>query len=224
VQAGTIALVAFTGFGKGAVGFYDELARDNSRDWWLANKARYEDEVRRPMEELLEDVADEFGEAKVFRPNRDTRFSKDKSPYKTNIAAVIFQEGGGSVYLSLAADGLHVGGGGYHLDRPQLARYRAAVADDVTGPRLESIAADLRVRGADVTAHDILKTSPRGYSADHPRIDLLRMGGIIGIWGHPPRAWLHKPAAKDRVDDGWRAIAPLNAWLAQHVGPSTATR
>ena len=113
--------MAFSGFGKGAFAFYDDLEANNSREWWHANKRRYEDEVRRPMEELLEDVAGEFGEAKLFRPNRDTRFSTDKSPYKTNIAAVIFQKGGGSVYLSLAADGLHVGGGGYHLDRPQLA-------------------------------------------------------------------------------------------------------
>jgi uncharacterized protein (DUF2461 family) len=58
------------------------------------------------MEQLLQDVADEFGEAKLFRPNRDTRFSKDKSPYKTNIAAVIYLEKGGSVYVSLAAEGL----------------------------------------------------------------------------------------------------------------------
>jgi uncharacterized protein (TIGR02453 family) len=220
VQAGTIGLVTFTGFGTGAVGFYDELASNNARDWWLANKSRYEDEVRRPMEELLEDVADEFGEAKLFRPNRDTRFSKDKSPYKTNIAAVIFQAGGGSVYLSLSAEGLHVGGGGYHLDRDQLARYRAAVDTDPSGSDLETTAAALRKAKADVTSHSSLKTAPRGYAADHPRIDLLRQDGIIGMWAHRPGVWLSKPAAKDRVVDGWRALAPLNQWLAEHVGPS----
>jgi uncharacterized protein (TIGR02453 family) len=224
VQAGTIAGVAFTGFGKGAVAFYEELASDNSRDWWLANKPRYEDEVRRPMEELLEDVAAEFGEAKLFRPNRDTRFSKDKSPYKTNIAAVIFRPGGGSVYLSLGADGLHVGGGGYHLDREQLARYRAAVAAERTGSALESIAASLRDAKADVTSHSSLKTAPRGYPADHPRIDLLRQDGIIGIWAHRPGAWLSTPAARDRVVAGWRDLQPLNDWMAAHVGPSTTTR
>jgi uncharacterized protein (TIGR02453 family) len=220
VQAGTIAAVAFTGFGKGAIGFYEELAANNSRDWWLAHKGRYDEDVRGPMELLLEDVAGEFGEAKVFRPNRDTRFSKDKSPYKTSIAAVIHQDGGGSVYVSLGADGLHVGGGAYHLDRDQLARFRAAIDDERAGVALEGVAADLRRAKADVTAHDILKTAPRGYSADHPRIGLLRMGGIIGIWGHGSGAWLHRPAAKDRVVEGWRALAPLNDWLAQHVGAS----
>ena len=209
--------MAFTGFGKGAVAFYDELAVNNSRDWWLANKARYEDEIRRPMEQLLEDVSAEFGEAKVFRPNRDTRFSKDKSPYKTYIAAVIHQDGGGSVYVSLAAEGMHVGGGAYHPERPQLARLREAIDDDRSGTELERIAADLRKAKADVTAHDILKTAPRGYSPDHPRIDLLRMAGVIGIWQHKPGAWLHTAKAKDRIVDGWRKLEPLNDWLRRNL-------
>ncbi len=216
--------MAFTGFGKGAIAFYEELAGNNSREWWHANKRRYEDEVRRPMEELLQDVAEEYGEAKLFRPNRDTRFSKDKTPYKTNTAAVIFGDGGGSVYLSLSAEGLHVGGGGYHLDRDQLARYRAAVDADRSGKELEAITAELRRAKADVTSHSSLKTAPRGYSADHPRIALLRQDGIIGIWAHRPGAWLQKPAAKGRVLDGWRALRPLNDWMAEYVGPSHTAR
>jgi uncharacterized protein (TIGR02453 family) len=216
--------VTFTGFGKGATAFYEELAANNSRDWWLAHKRRYEDEVRRPMEELLQDVAAEFGEAKLFRPNRDTRFSKDKSPYKLNIAAVIFGEEGGSVYVSLGADGLHVGGGGYHLDRDQLARYRAAVDADASGTELMSIAATLRKAKADVTSHSSLKTAPRGYTADHPRIDLLRQDGVIGMWSHRSGQWLARRTALDRVVSGWRALQPLNDWMAAHVGPSTMTR
>ena len=190
--------MAFTGFGKGALAFYGDLAANNTREWWHANKARYEDEVRRPMELLLEDVSDEFGEAKLFRPNRDTRFSTDKAPYKTNIAAVIHGDAGGSVYVSLGIDGLHVGGGAYHPERPQLARLRQAIDADGPGSELERITADLRAAKADVTAHDVLKTAPRGYPADHPRIDLLRMSGIIGIWEHKPGAWLHTAKAKDR--------------------------
>jgi uncharacterized protein (TIGR02453 family) len=209
--------MAFTGFGRGAIAFYDELAANNSREWWLASKGRYEDEVRRPMEELLQDVSAEFGEAKLFRPNRDTRFSKDKSPYKTNIAAVIHFDDGGSVYVSLGAEGLHVGGGAYHPERPRLARLREAIADDRTGPELERIAADLRKAKADVTAHETLKTAPRGYGKDHPRIELLRMGGIIGMWEHRPGPWLHTAEAEDRVIAGWRALRPLNDWLARNV-------
>ena len=209
--------MAFTGFGTGVVRFYEELAADNTRDWWLANKARYEDEVRRPMEELLEDLSGEFGEAKLFRPNRDTRFSKDKTPYKTSIAAMVPQDGG-SLYLGVSAEGVHVGGGAYHLEREALARYRAAVDDDRSGTALEALAAELRAAKVDVTSHSSLKTAPRGYPADHPRIDLLRQDGIIGMIAHPPRAWLHTAKAKDKVAEGWRTLRPLNAWLAQHLG------
>jgi uncharacterized protein (TIGR02453 family) len=216
--------VGFTGFGRGSIGFFTELAANNSRDWWLANKTHYEAEVRQPLEALLEDLAGEFGEAKVFRPNRDTRFSKDKSPYKTNAAAVASQAGGTSLYLSFSAEGLHVGGGGYHLARDQLARYRAAVDDDRSGVALEAIAADLRAAGADVLGHSELKTAPRGFTADHPRISLLRYDGLIGIWAHAPRAWLHSAKAADKVAEGWRALGPLNDWLRAHVGPTSLTR
>lgn len=213
--------MGFTGFGHGAIGFFTDLAANNSRDWWLANRARYDAEVRGPLEALLEDLAAEFGEAKVFRPNRDTRFSTDKSPYKTNAAAVAAEGDGTSLYLSLSAEGLHVGGGAYHLARDQLARYRAAVADDSTGPELEAIAADLRRAKAEVTGRSQLKTAPRGVSLDHPRIDLLRQDGLIGIWAHPPRAWLHTKQAADKVSEGWRRLTALNTWLATNVGPST---
>ena len=110
-----------------------------------------------------------------------------------------------------------------HLDRDQLARYRAAVDDGRSGGELEAIATDLRAAKADVTSHSVLKTAPRGFAADHPRIGLLRQDGIIGIWAHPPRAWLHAAKAADKVADGWRALRPLNDWLARNVGPSAMT-
>src|SRR6266545_7682552 len=118
----------FDGFGPGAPRFFDELAENNTRDWWQANKARYESDVRAPLEYLLAELADEFGEAKVFRPNRDTRFSADKSPYKTAAAAVVGTPGGGTatLYVQLSATGLMVGGGCYHPAKDQLARMRAA--------------------------------------------------------------------------------------------------
>lgn len=212
--------MTFTGFGRGALGFYEDLAANNSRDWWHANRRRYDDEVRQPLESLLEALAAEFGEAKVFRPNRDTRFSADKSPYKLNAAAVAAEGDGTSLYVSLSAEGLHVGGGAYHLARDQLARYRAAVADDRLGRELEAIAASLRAAKADVTGRTQLKTAPRGIAADHPRIDLLRQDGLIGIWAHPARAWLFTAQAATKVAEGWRRLAPLNEWLAAHVGPS----
>ena len=162
-------------------------------------------------------MADEFGEAKLFRPNRDTRFSKDKSPYKTNIAAVIYQEKGGSVYVSLAAEGLHVGGGSYHLERPQLARLREAIDDDRTGKQIErhrrrppqGQGRRHRPRRREDRAPRLLPRPPPHRPAP-PR----RPGGMFA---HQPAAWLHTAKAKDRVVDGWHQLQPLNDWLAKHL-------
>jgi uncharacterized protein (TIGR02453 family) len=208
----------FTGFGPGAVRFYEELAANNTRAWFLENRLWYEADVRAPLEYLLDDLAGEFGEGRVFRPNRDVRFSKDKSPYKLNAAAVVDgPQGGHGLYLQLSADGLMVGGGAYMLGGDELARLRAAIDDDRTGPELERIVDDLRAAGAEIGAHDTLKTAPRGYPKDHPRIDLLRRKGVVGWWDHPPREWLRTARARHRVADGWRALAPLNTWLDKHV-------
>jgi uncharacterized protein (TIGR02453 family) len=218
----TVGVVLFEGFGTGIVRFYEELAANNTRDWWQANKQRYELEVRAPLEHLLEDLRPEFGEAKVFRPNRDTRFARDKSPYKTNAAAVIGQahEGVGTYYLSVSAEGIMVGGGAYMPASDQLARLREAIDDDKAGPELEAIVADIRRKDGEIGAHDELKTAPRGYPADHPRIELLRFKGIIGWWDHEPGPWLHSTAARDTVAERWRSLGPLNRWLVTNVGPS----
>ena len=192
----------FEGFGPGACRFYEELADNNSRDWFAGNRDRYEAEVRAPLEYLLDDLAGEFGEGKVFRPNRDVRFSKDKSPYKTNAAAVISSDGERrSLYIQISADGLMVGGGAYWLAGEPLDRLRSAVDDDRTGPELEAIVADLQAAGAATGAHESLKTAPRGYPKDHPRIGLLRQKGIIGWWEHPPRRWLTTSGDRERVAD-----------------------
>jgi uncharacterized protein (TIGR02453 family) len=212
----------FEGFGPGALRFYEELADNNTRDWWLANKSWYESDIRAPLEHLLQDVAGEFGEAKVFRPNRDTRFSADKSPYKTAAAASVGWDPSrtGVLYLQLSADGLMVAGGCYMPAKDQLARLREAIADDPTGTELEGIVADLEKADARVDARDALKTAPRGFPVDHPRIELLRMKGITAFVEHPPAPWLHTPQARDEVAAGWRSFGPLNSWLDQHVGPS----
>lgn len=202
--------------------FFEELADNNTREWWLANKPRYDAEVRAPLEHLLDDLAEEFGEAKVFRPNRDTRFSADKSPYKTQAAAAVGDapDGIGVLYLQLSADGMMVAGGCYMPARDQLARLREAIADDRTGTELEGIVAELRRADGRIEARDAVKTAPRGYPADHQRIDLLRLKGLIGVLDHPPGPWLHMPDAREKVAAGWRSLGPLNEWLTKNVGPS----
>lgn len=99
------------------------------------------------------------------------------------------------------------------------ARFRAAVADGRSGPELVAVVATLRRKGADVGAHEVLKTVPRGYDRDHPRAELLRHKGLTAWKEWPVGAWLGTAAAKRRIVDFLRAAAPLRAWLDAHVGP-----
>ncbi len=208
--------MAFQGWPAEAHEFFVGLEADNSKTYWEAHKDVYVDAVRGPMEALLADLAPEFGEGKIFRPYRDVRFSRDKTPYKTAIGAT-FAEGG---YVQFSTGGLGAGSGMYHLAADQLERYRAAVVDDKSGDQLDDLVATVRAKGIEIAAHDTLKTAPRGYPKDHPRIELLRNKGLITWQQWPTGAWLSKPTAKDRVVEFLRDSLPIRDWLDRHVGPS----
>jgi len=207
--------MAFRGWTDDALEFFEGLEADNSKTYWQAHKAVYDEQVRAPMEELLAELEPQFGEGRVFRPYRDVRFSKDKSPYKTNIAATL-----GEGYISLSADGLGAGCGMYQMAPDQLDRYRAAVDADTTGREVDALVSAARTKGIEVTAHDTLKTAPKGYAKDHSRIDLLRMKGLITWKQWPPAAWLSTKKVKDKVVEFLEDSKPLNAWLEKHVGGS----
>ena len=209
--------MAFTGWPAAAITFYEGLEADNSKAYWQAHKATYEHDVLAPMEALLADVAGEFGESRIFRPYRDTRFSADKSPYKTGIGATLAARG----YVHFDADGLGVGSGFYMMAADQLERFRAAIDADGTGGELVALVDAARAQGLEVTAHDSLKSAPKGYPKDHQRIELLRQKGLI-VWKHwTPAAWLHTAKARQRVLDVLRAAGPVNGWLDANVGPSS---
>jgi uncharacterized protein (TIGR02453 family) len=209
--------MAFRGWPVEAIEFFEALEVDNSRSFWQANKDVYDSAVKAPMEALLAELEPEFGPGKLFRPYRDVRFSRDKTPYKTNIAALV----GGSGYVSLSSDGLGAGAGMVHLAPDQLQRYRAAVDDEVTGTALEVAVGAIRSQGHECGPHEALKSAPRGYPKDHPRIELLRAKGIIMWHQWPTGAWLGTRTAQDRVAEAIRDAAPLRQWLAQHVGETT---
>ncbi len=204
--------MAFTGWPVEAVEFYEGLEADNSKVYWQTHKQTYEQHVRGPMEQLLAELSDEFGPGKLFRPYRDVRFSADKTPYKTNCAATL-----GRGYVSFSAEGLSVGGGLYMPDAAALQRYRTAVDREKSGAQLAEIVADLRRAGYQTMAHEVLKTAPRGFDKDHPRIDLLRHKGIAMMKSWPVGAWLGTAKAKDRVAGTLRDGMPLNEWLTRYV-------
>jgi len=207
--------VAFKGWKVEALEFFDGLEDENTKAYWTRNKDIYETLVRAPMEELLAELAPKYGEGKIFRPYRDVRFSADKSPYKTNIAAVV-RDG----YIHLSAEGLGVGSGMWQMAPDQLGRYREAVDADRTGKVLERIATDMDKAGYGVHGHDVLKTTPKGYPKDHPRVEFLRYKGLTAWKSWPPASWLGTSKAKDRIVAFLEASKPLNAWLKKNVGDS----
>lgn len=214
--------MAFKGWPADALRFYQELEKDNTKAFWQANKDTYDTAVREPMELLMAELDAEqgFGASKIFRPHRDIRFSADKTPYKTTISG--WWENG--PYVEVSANGLTLGRGYHMMAKDQLVAFRDAIVDDTTGAELEAIGATLAKAKIDMTSFDSVKTAPRGYPKDHPRIELLRHKGLIAIRSWEPAKWLHTAGVKKRIVEFSQATGPLVGWLDANVGPSDLQR
>ena len=207
-------MTAFSGFPAAAFAFYAQLAANNTKPWWLAHKGEYEELVRAPMQALTDALAEEFGAAKLFRPYNDQRFAKGE-PYKTQQGAVVMIEDAVGYYVQVSAEGLRVGGGWYAPGGRQLERVRRAI-DSPKGAVLEAMVAKASRRFEMDT--NPLATRPRGYDADHPRIDLLRARRIVGTRLYEPeQAGTAKAVSLVRAD--WRALRDLMEWIADQAGP-----
>lgn len=206
----------FTGFPVAALDFYDDLEVDNTKSFWDAHRQVYDDAVKAPMVALCAALAPEFGEAKIFRPYRDVRFSKDKTPYKTAQGAYVQTGLATGYYVQLSARGVIVGGGFYDADSARLAAFREAVADAKAGPRLERLLGRLTADGWEVGG-DTLRTAPRGYPADHPRIGLLRHKSLTVIRSYGFEPVVHEPALLDRIRADWRVVGPFLDWVGTEV-------
>ena len=209
---------SFTGFGDGAVEFFDGLLVDNSKAYWTDQREVYEAHVRGPMLALLADLEAEFGPGKVFRPYRDLRFSNDKTPYKTHCGATA-----GRYYVQVGADGLMAAAGHYQMAADQVGRFRTAVDDERRGADLVKRLAAIEADGITI-AGETLKTRPRGVDADHPRLELMRHKSLYGWRRWPPDDVLHEAGALHRVASAWRSLRPLTEWLDDHAGPSELPR
>ena len=203
----------FTGIPVAALDFYDDLEVDNTKSFWEKHKAVYDESVKAPMSALCTALEPEFGSAKVFRPYRDVRFAKDKTPYKTHQGAFVPAGPSTGWYVQVSAQGVRTGAGFYEASSAGLAAVRAAIDEELTGQELERILDTLRADGWDVGG-DRLKTSPRGYAADHPRIELLRHRSLTAGRSHGFEPVIHTPELLDVVRDDWRALRPLVEWVA----------
>lgn len=207
---------AFRGWPEECQRFFIGLELDNSKRYFEANRRVYEDAVKGPMVALVASLEDEYGPGKVFRPNRDVRFSKDKSPYKTNIAATAGMGGNGG-YLSLDARNLTVAAGRYELTPEQLAKFRKRVAADATGAPLAAIVAKLEKTGYQMGGEQ-LKRVPAGLPPDHPRARLLKHKLLYIYKNFGLQPWLGSPAARKHILKVWSDAAPLNDWLKRNLG------
>jgi uncharacterized protein (TIGR02453 family) len=206
----------FTGFPVAALDFYDDLEMDNTKSFWTAHKETYDTAVAAPMKALVAALEPEFGTAKVFRPYRDVRFAKDKTPYKTHQGAFVALGPSTGWYVQVAAPGVRVGVGFYEASAPRLAAIRAAIADQRRGAELEEIVAALQEQDWELGGEK-LKTVPRGYDADHPRIELLRHKSMTFGKSYGFEPFIHTPELLDRVRADWRQATPFVEWVAANA-------
>lgn len=210
---------AFAGLHPEGFRFFAELHLDNSKAFWEANKQRYEEHVRAPLLALAGELEGTFGEAHLYRPYRDLRFSKDKRPYKER-AAVSFGGRGpsavGGQYLQIGAEGLFLGVGSYQMTPEHLAAYRRAVQDERLGSELAAIVGRLEASGYGIHG-DALKRAPRGVDPEHPRVELLKRKGLFASAHHEPGEWMYQPTVLERIVKVFADAEPLSKWLRERL-------
>jgi uncharacterized protein (TIGR02453 family) len=205
----------FRGWPEDFQRFFIGLELDNSKRYFEANRRVYEESVRGPMLALVESLEGDYGPGKVFRPNRDIRFSKDKSPYKTNIAATVGMGAKGG-YVSLDARGLMVASGRYELPPDQLGNYRKKAASESTGTSLAGVVAQLEKAGYEIGG-EALKRVPAGWPQEHPRAKLLRHKSLYAWKNLGLQPWLGSAAARTRIVKVFVDAQPLNEWFDRNL-------
>lgn len=210
----------FTGFGREMPDFFAGLAANNSRDWWQEHREVYDRAIAEPLHALVAELEPRFGEAKVFRPYRDLRFTPDKRPLQEHASAGFGMRDGIGYYLQVDARRLLLAGGMWQPTRTQLGRFRE-LQDDARATRgLDALIERLEGNGLDLTDADAVKTAPRGWSAEHPRIDLLRRTKLTAMTSVRNPSWLFGPTAVDRITGILESIRPWNDWLAKNLPAS----
>jgi uncharacterized protein (TIGR02453 family) len=200
-----------------AIEFLRELEANNEREWFKANRWRYDAYLLQPARELAEQLA-HLGEPHLFRPYNDTRFHM-RPPIKEQLGVAIGYGGAGGYYVELSLDGLLVAAGLHHPASDQLERFRAAIDDGRRAASFERAVKAAGVVGLALSEPE-LKRAPRGYPNDHPRIERLRLKELTLHRRHELEPWLHEPTCATLIRDELEGARPLVAWLGKHVGPS----
>jgi uncharacterized protein (TIGR02453 family) len=201
-----------------ALAFLRELEDNNDRDWFRANRRRYDEHLVAPARALADRLSD-LGRPHFFRPYNNLRF-RPGPPLKEHLGVAIGYGAAGGYYIELSLDGLLVAAGLHHPAPDQLERFRAAMDDD---RRARGFTRGLTAaaRAGLTAAEPALKRAPRGYPMHHPRIEHLRRRELTVSRRDALEPWLHEPACAERIRTQLLAARPLVKWLAETVGPST---
>ena len=220
-------------FGPGLLKFLRELEKNNNRGWFERNKQRYEDEVREPALHFIRQMAphverisphllarDKKVGGSLMRVHRDVRFSKDKSPYKTNLGIQFRHEAGKDVhapglYFHVQPGNCFLGAGMWHPDAPSLTAIRQAIDEEPKGWKRVSRAK--RLRDYWEPSGESLKRPPRGYDVDHPLIEDLKRKDHISVCNLRPSD-VSDPDLIDLVSERFRRTKPFLDWLATTLG------
>jgi uncharacterized protein (TIGR02453 family) len=204
-----------------ALDFLRELEDNNEREWFKANRARYDRSLVAPARELAERLS-HLGQAHFFRPYNNLRF-RPGPPLKEHLGVAIGYGAAGGYYVELSLDGLLIAAGLHRPATDQLERFRAAIDNSRKSAAFERALTAAAKAGMSL-AEPALKRAPRGYPNDHPRVVRLRLKRVTVAQRHPLEPWLHEPSCDQRIRSQLNAAAPLVRWLAGTVGPSKLPR
>jgi uncharacterized protein (TIGR02453 family) len=223
---GTDTTARFRGFPRELFTFLEGLEKDNSKTYWEANRAIWETKVQEPVQELMADLEVEFGSLRTFRPNRDVRFSEDKSPYKTWVGVTTSERAVGGIgsFLRLEAIGMRLACGSMVMAPDQIERFRAAIDNAASGAEFEEIGRQLADKSLSVSPgrQPTLKRTPAGYPKDHPREEFLRWKGAVVVKEYERATWMYGPEAIGVIREVWSGAASLKKWIDRYVGESEA--
>jgi uncharacterized protein (TIGR02453 family) len=223
----------FHGFPQGGIAFLHELAEHNDRAWFEAHRAAWDAEILPAMLEWCGALAERLRDAmpglvfvprvggSIYRLNRDIRFSRDKRPYKTHVAALLWdgaeKHDAPAVYLHVSASEVIFGGGIYAFEDARLERWRRLLHAEASVERLEAALAAARQGGLKPEISEKLQRPPRGFDPEGPRAELSKYKGLAMTRRSKPAGWLHTPEALDRAEAAARAYAPLHVWMRDEL-------
>lgn len=225
----------FNGFPKECVTFYTELQKNNTREWFTEHKGDFEKFVMAPACDFVGEmgnalktlspgiVADPRVNKSIFRPYRDTRFSKDKTPYKTHLG-IFFWEGSlakmdcPGFYFHLEPPIVMLGVGNHCFSKQLLELYRESVVDPKLGKALAKAVKQVQSKGAYEIGEKQYKKVPRGYDKNHENAELLLMGGLTAAYSTPLPDALYSSDFIGYALEKFRDMAPIHTWLLEIIG------